>query len=64
MEEDNLLEEAIRIARVEGKIRVTILQLKLKLGYNRAGKIMKQIEERGLLVDGKKGEYWYDRTIS
>jgi S-DNA-T family DNA segregation ATPase FtsK/SpoIIIE len=64
MEEDNLLEEAIRIARIEGKIRVTILQLKLKLGYNRAGKIMKQIEDRGLLIDGKKGEYWYDRTIA
>ena len=63
MEEDNLLEEAIRIAKIEGKIRVTILQLKLKLGYNRAGKIMKQIEERGLFADGEKGEYWYDRTV-
>lgn len=63
MEEDNLLEEAIRIARIEGKIRATIIQLRLKLGYNRASKIMKQIEDRGLLTDGKKGEYWYDRTI-
>ena len=63
MEEDNLLEEAIRIAKNEGKIRVTILQLKLQLGYNRAGKIMKQIEDRGLFVDGEKGEYWYDRTV-
>jgi S-DNA-T family DNA segregation ATPase FtsK/SpoIIIE len=63
MEKDNLLEEAIRYAKSEGKIRATLLQRHFKLGYHRAGKIMKQIEDRGLFLDGKKGEYWYDRTI-
>lgn len=61
-EQDDLLNDAIEVARNEGKIRVTILQLKLKLGYHRATKLMMQLEERGYLK-GKKGEYWSDRDF-
>ena len=61
--EDELLSEAVRVARNRGSIRVTLLQIDLKLGYNRATKLMQQIEAKGLFISGKKGEYWYDRLI-
>ena len=62
MEQDELLPQAIEIAKNEGKIRTTILQLKLKLGYNRATRLMIAMEEMGLL-GGKIGEYWFDREF-
>ena len=62
MEQDELLPQAIEIAKNEGKIRTAILQLKLKLGYNRATRLMIAMEEMGLL-GGKIGEYWFDREF-
>lgn len=62
MEQDELLPQAIEIAKNEGKIRVTILQLKLKLGYNRATRLMIAMEEMELL-GGEIGEYWFDRDF-
>ncbi len=62
MSETHLLDSAIEFAKKEGKIRVTILQLKFKLGYNKATKLMIDIENLGLLK-GKKGEYWVDREV-
>lgn len=62
MEQDELLPQAIEIAKNEGKIRATILQLKLKLGYNRATRLMIAMEEMELL-GGEIGEYWFDRDF-
>ncbi|MCC9072476.1 hypothetical protein LNQ49_12870 [Flavobacterium sp. F-65] len=63
MEHDELLDEAIKFAKENGKIRTTLLQIKFKLGYNRANKIMKQMEDLEILDKENKGEFYLDRIV-
>ena len=46
---DELLPEAIRIAVERGKISTSMLQRRLGVGYSRAGRIMDQMEARGIV---------------
>ena len=63
MKQDELLEEAIKFAKENGKIRSTLLQIKFKLGYNRANKIMKQMEDLEILEKENKGVFYIDRIV-
>lgn len=63
MEQDELLEEAIKFAKENGKIRSTLLQIKFKLGYNRAHRIMKQMEDLEILDKENKGLFYLDRIV-
>jgi DNA segregation ATPase FtsK/SpoIIIE-like protein len=63
MEQDELLEEAVEFAKENGKIRSTLLQIKFKLGYNQANKIMKQMEELEMLDKENKGKFYLDRIV-
>jgi DNA segregation ATPase FtsK/SpoIIIE-like protein len=63
MEQDELLEEAIKFAKENGKIRSTLLQIKFKLGYNRANRIMKQMEDLEILDKENKGLFYIDRIV-
>ena len=63
MEIDNLLDEAIEFSKKEGRIRVTTLQIRFKLGYNRASRLMQMMEEIGVLDEMNKGVYWFDREV-
>jgi len=47
--EDELYEDALNIAYREGKISASFLQRRLKIGYNRAARIVELMEERGLI---------------
>ena len=46
---DEALPQAIKIAVESGQISTTLLQRKLRLGYSRAGRIMDQMEQRGIV---------------
>lgn len=48
-DEDELLPEAIEIIVNEQTASVSLLQRKLKIGYARAGRIVDQLEQRGLI---------------
>jgi DNA segregation ATPase FtsK/SpoIIIE-like protein len=63
MEQNELLEEAIKFAKENGKIRSTLLQIKFKLGYNRANRIMKQMEDLEILDKENKGVFYLDRIV-
>ncbi len=54
-EEDDLLGEAIKLVQEHGKVSISFLQRKLRIGYNRAARLMELLEERGLLGQ-KSGE--------
>lgn len=48
-EEDELLGEAIKITVNQGKISASFIQRRLKVGYNRAARIIEQMEDRGII---------------
>lgn len=51
---DELLNEAIRIVVDMGQASTSLLQRKLRIGYNRAARIIEQLEEVGV-ISGKDG---------
>jgi len=54
--EDDMLPKAIELAVENGSISTSQLQRKLRLGYSRAGRIIDEMEERGIISgpDGSK----------
>ena len=46
---DELYEEAKEIILAERKTSISYLQRRLQIGYNRAARIIEQMEQRGLL---------------
>jgi len=58
--EDPKWEEALAIARNQGTISASFLQRQLKIGYNRAARIVEHMELRGLVdkADGAKPRRW------
>ncbi|GAA0176868.1 DNA translocase FtsK [Clostridium sediminicola] len=53
-DEDELLEEAISVVVEAGQASTSYLQRKFRIGYNRAARIIDQLEERGI-ISGKNG---------
>jgi len=53
---DELLKQAIEITIENGSGSTSLLQLKLLLGYNRAGRLMDEMERLGVVgkMDGAK----------
>jgi len=52
---DDLFEEAVRVVKEAGRGSVSLLQRRLRIGYNRAGRIIDQLEEAGLLGPDQGG---------
>lgn len=55
-EEDPLMEEVIAFITEKGQASASMLQRKFKIGYNRAARIVEQLEQRGLVgpADGSR----------
>lgn len=55
-QEDDLIEEAVRVVREYQHASVSLLQRRLKIGYARAARLMDQLEARGVVgpADGSK----------
>jgi DNA segregation ATPase FtsK/SpoIIIE, S-DNA-T family len=51
---DELLSEAIRIVIDSGQASTSFIQRRLRVGYNRAARIIEQMEDRGI-ISGKDG---------
>ena len=63
-ETDELFQESINIIIKEGKASTSLLQRKLQIGYNRAARIMDQLEEKGLISQANhvgKREIYFDK---
>lgn len=58
---DDLLPQAIELAVELGQISTAMIQRKLKVGYSRAGRIIDQMEERGIIggANGSKPRQVY-----
>ena len=55
-ESDPIIEEVIEFAQSNGQISTSLVQRKFRLGYNRASRIIDEMEERGICgpMDGAK----------
>ena len=53
-EGDPLFQEAINVIREEGKASISLLQRKLKVGFNRASRIFEQLKENGIIDDNNQ----------
>jgi S-DNA-T family DNA segregation ATPase FtsK/SpoIIIE len=55
-DEDELLNEAIKIVVESNQASTSLIQRRLRIGYNRAARIMEQLEEKGVISerDGSK----------
>lgn len=52
---DEFFEDAVRIVRENGRGSVSLLQRKLRIGYNRASRLVDQLEEAGILGPDQGG---------
>ena len=53
---DGLIDEAIKVVRMENKATTSLLQRRLKVTYSAAGKIMDELEARGIVGPYKGSE--------
>ena len=63
-ETDELFQQSINTIIKEGKASTSLLQRKLQIGYNRAARIMDQLEEKGLISQANhvgKREVFFDK---
>ncbi len=61
---DELFQQCLEIISKEGKASTSLLQRKLQIGYNRAARIMDQLEESGFISSANhvgKREVFYDK---
>ena len=66
-DKDELYQAALDIIRSEGKASTSFLQRKLQIGYNRAARIMDQLEDSGFISPANhvgKREVFYDKFKS
>jgi S-DNA-T family DNA segregation ATPase FtsK/SpoIIIE len=56
-EEDPLMEKALAVVREQGVASASMLQRRLRIGYNRAARLIEQMEDDGIIgpADGIKG---------
>jgi DNA segregation ATPase FtsK/SpoIIIE, S-DNA-T family len=59
--DDDLLEKAEAIVRQQGTASASMLQRRLRVGYNRASRLIEQLEENGIVgpADGPRGRKVY-----
>lgn len=51
------MEQALKVVRQHGTASASMLQRRLRIGYNRASRLIEQMEEEGIVgpADGSKG---------
>lgn len=47
---DGLIEQAIEVARKEGRVNVSMLQRRLRIGYPRAARLIDELEDMGVIA--------------
>lgn len=55
-EDDEMYNQALQIVRTHGVASISMIQRKLRIGYNRAARIVEQMEEEGFLAPGEIGK--------
>jgi S-DNA-T family DNA segregation ATPase FtsK/SpoIIIE len=64
-EDDPLMEKALAVVREQGLASASMLQRRLRIGYNRAARLIEQMEDDGIIgpADGIKGRPVLDMDV-
>jgi S-DNA-T family DNA segregation ATPase FtsK/SpoIIIE len=56
--EDDLLQRAIDVVKLQKKASISLLQRQLRIGYTRAARLIDQMEEKGIVGPAKEDSRW------
>ena len=56
--EDDLLQRAIEVVRLQKKASISLLQRQLRIGYTRAARLIDQMEEKGIVGPATSDSRW------
>jgi S-DNA-T family DNA segregation ATPase FtsK/SpoIIIE len=56
--EDDLLQRAIDVVKVQRKASISLLQRQLRIGYTRAARLIDLMEEKGIVGRSEEGNRW------
>jgi S-DNA-T family DNA segregation ATPase FtsK/SpoIIIE len=61
--EDDLLQRAIDVVKVQKKASISLLQRQLRIGYTRAARLIDQMEEKGIVGPAKEDSRWREVLV-
>ncbi len=61
--EDDLLQRAIDVVRVQKKASISLLQRQLRIGYTRAARLIDQMEDKGIVGPATQDSRWREVLI-
>ncbi|MGH2591994.1 MAG: DNA translocase FtsK 4TM domain-containing protein [Anaerolineae bacterium] len=63
MPEDDLLERAIEVVRLQRRASISLLQRRLRIGYTRAARLIDLMEEKGIVSRAEEGSRWREVLV-
>jgi S-DNA-T family DNA segregation ATPase FtsK/SpoIIIE len=63
-QEDDLLERAIEVVRLQRRASISLLQRKLQIGYTRAARLIDRMEEKGIVGPAEGAAKWREVLMS
>jgi S-DNA-T family DNA segregation ATPase FtsK/SpoIIIE len=61
--EDDLLQRAIDVVKIQKKASISLLQRQLRIGYTRAARLIDQMEEKGIIGPAKEDSRWREVLV-
>src|SRR5512143_539701 len=61
--EDDLLQRAIDVVKLQKKASISLLQRQLRIGYTRAARLIDQMEEKGIVGPAKEDSRWREVLV-
>jgi DNA segregation ATPase FtsK/SpoIIIE, S-DNA-T family len=61
--EDDLLQRAIDVVKLQKKASISLLQRQLRIGYTRAARLIDQMEEKGIVGPSKEDSRWREVLV-
>jgi S-DNA-T family DNA segregation ATPase FtsK/SpoIIIE len=63
-QEDDLLERAVEVVRLQRRASISLLQRKLQIGYTRAARLIDLMEQKGVVGPAVEGERWREVLVT
>jgi len=61
--EDDLLDRAIDVVRLQRRASISLLQRRLRIGYTRAARLIDLMQEKGIVGPAEEGSRWREVLV-